>query len=197
MRTVNVRGLAARGKERMSNTSMSARILALRAMAVPELIAEYRAVVGEEPRSTNKDFLWKRIAWHVQAKEEGGLSERVRARLAELAPEVDARLSRRGARTPAAPAMASAATAGSGKTETIRFARVRRDDLPPPGTLVSRAYRGKLIAVRIAEDGIEFDGVFYRSLSAVANAVTGSHMSGHAFFRLKARKSSAKGKVAK
>lgn len=186
---VNASGPEAHGKERMSNTSMSARILALRAMSVAELVAEYRAVVGEEPRTKNKDFLWKRIAWHVQAKQEGGLSERARARLAELAPEVDARLSKRGT---VATSAATTANAAFGKTEVVSFARVRRDDLPLPGTVVSREYRGTTIAATIHENGVEYEGTIYRSLSAVANAVTGSHVSGHAFFRLRARKKPAK-----
>jgi len=42
--------------------------------------------------------------------------------------------------------------------------------------------------VEVLEDGFEWDGVVYRSLSAVAKAVTGSRWSGHLFFGLKKRK---------
>ena len=44
---------------------------ALKNMCVAELRGKYREVFGEEPRSPNKDFLRKRIAWRIQALAEG------------------------------------------------------------------------------------------------------------------------------
>jgi Protein of unknown function (DUF2924) len=38
--------------------------------------------------------------------------------------------------------------------------------------------------VRVLAHGFEFEGAVYLSLSAVATAITGSHLSGHLFFRL-------------
>ncbi len=49
---------------------------ALRDMTVAELRERYAVVFGEESRSSHKDFLRKRIAWRLQANEEGGLSDR-------------------------------------------------------------------------------------------------------------------------
>ncbi len=43
-------------------------------------------------RSRHKDFLWKRIAWRLQANEEGDLSERAKRRAAELANDSDIRV---------------------------------------------------------------------------------------------------------
>ena len=40
----------------------------------------------------------------------------------------------------------------------------------------------------VTEDGFEYDGESYGSLSAVAKAVTGSHMNGYRFFKLEGRK---------
>jgi hypothetical protein len=52
-----------------------------------------------------------------------------------------------------------------------------------PGTVLTREYKGKLIQVEVLEDGyFEYEGVKYRSLSAVAKAVTGSHWNGYLFF---------------
>ena len=51
-----------------------------------------------------------------------------------------------------------------------------------PGTVITRPYKGKTIAVAVREDGFEYDGEIYRSLTAVAKAVTGSHWNGHHFF---------------
>ncbi|MBU1949391.1 MAG: DUF2924 domain-containing protein, partial [Candidatus Eisenbacteria bacterium] len=57
-----------------------------------ELREKYGEVFGEETRSRHKDFLRKRIAWRLQANEEGGLSERALHRARELANEADLRL---------------------------------------------------------------------------------------------------------
>jgi len=56
--------------------TMAARIRALQDMTVPELREQYREVFGEETRSRHRSFLWKQIAWRLQANEEGDLSER-------------------------------------------------------------------------------------------------------------------------
>ena len=55
----------------------------LRQMKVGELRTRYREVFGEESRSSNKQFLFRRIAWRLQANVEGDLSERVRRRALE------------------------------------------------------------------------------------------------------------------
>ena len=56
--------------------------------------------------------------------------------------------------------------------------------LPPPGNWIERKYKGRTIRVLVISDGFEFEGERYRSLSAIAKAVTGSHINGFLFFRL-------------
>lgn len=56
---------------------------------------------------------------------------------------------------------------------------------PIPGTVLAREYRGRLIEVTVLPKGFELDGQVYRSLSAAAKAVTGSHWNGLLFFGLK------------
>ena len=56
--------------------------------------------------------------------------------------------------------------------------------LPPPGEYLRRDYRGRDILVRILDRGFEFEGRRYRSLSAIAKAVTGAHWNGLLFFGL-------------
>jgi len=51
-----------------------------------------------------------------------------------------------------------------------------------------RSYKGRTIEVTMTEDGVLHEGETYRSLSAVARAVTGSRWSGHVFFGLTQRK---------
>ena len=57
------------------------------------------------------------------------------------------------------------------------------------GTIVTRQYKGRLLQVTVLDKGFEHEGEVYRSLSAVANAVTGSHVNGFAFFNLGGEKS--------
>ena len=63
--------------------------------------------------------------------------------------------------------------------------RVPADDRRPrPGTILTRRYKGRTLQVEVLEHGFALEGKTYRSLSAVAKAVTGSHCSGHFFFGL-------------
>ena len=62
-----------------------------------------------------------------------------------------------------------------------------RAGLPMPGTVLTRPYKGRTITATVLDDGFEYEGEVYRSLSAVAKAVTGSHWSGNYFFGLKGR----------
>lgn len=49
---------------------------------------------------------------------------------------------------------------------------------------ISRTYKGREIEVVVRRDGFEWDGRRFKSLSAVAKAVTGSHCNGFRFFNL-------------
>jgi hypothetical protein len=60
--------------------------------------------------------------------------------------------------------------------------------LPLPGTILTRTYRGRQIEVKVMPQGFEYEGESYRSLSAVAKVVTGSHWNGHLFFGLTTHK---------
>ena len=59
-------------------------IAELSPMTVGQLKKKYIEVFGEETRSNNRQFLFRRIAWRIQALAEGGLSERARRRALEI-----------------------------------------------------------------------------------------------------------------
>ncbi len=65
---------------------------ALSRMTVGQLHQNYLDVFGEESRSNHKLFLFRRIAWRIQALAEGGLSERARRRALEIANDADLRI---------------------------------------------------------------------------------------------------------
>ena len=67
-------------------------VAALRRCTAAELRKRYAEVFGEETRSRHKEYLLRRIAWRLQARAEGGLSERARRRAAKLAADSDVRV---------------------------------------------------------------------------------------------------------
>ena len=61
--------------------------------------------------------------------------------------------------------------------------------LPSPGTVITKSYKSQELRVVVREDGIEFDGAMYQSLTALAKYVTGStSINGKLFFGLTQRK---------
>ena len=155
--------------------AITARIRALQAMSVADLREEWRRVMGEEPRSYNRAWLWRRLAWAIQAKEYGGLSERAERRLEELSVHAEMWMP-----------LGKRAFKGLPPVPPTQPARDPR--LPTPGTVLTRPYRGKTIAVTVLEDGFEFEGRRYRSLTAIAEKITGAHWNGLNFFGLSHRK---------
>lgn len=150
-------------------------IATLQRLSVKELREKYAETFGEGTNANNRAWLVKRIAWRLQAQAEGGLSDRARQRAAELANDADLRLSPPRIKPVPAEAM--------GRT-TVGILADRPDDrLPLPGTIITRAYKGQTLQVRILAKGFEYAGEVYKSLSAVAKVITGSHCNGYAFFR--------------
>lgn len=56
-----------------------------------------------------------------------------------------------------------------------------------PGQMLVREYKGRRLVVRVLDSGFEFNGQPYRSLTAIAKAVTGQHWNGRLFFGLKGK----------
>jgi hypothetical protein len=63
-----------------------------------------------------------------------------------------------------------------------------RRDLPVEGTRLVREWNGERHEVTVVAGGFEYGGRRYRSLTAVATAITGAHWSGPAFFGLRSAK---------
>ncbi|AMV25243.1 hypothetical protein VT84_12660 [Gemmata sp. SH-PL17] len=154
--------------------NVSRELAALARFTIAELRARYADVFGEPTTTGNRTWLVRRIAWRLQVLAEGDLSQRARARAAELARDADIRL---------IPPKGSTAHAGPVHTGTVpREASDAR--LPPPGSVITRIYKGTTIHVKVLAAGFEYDGHTFPSLSAVAKAVTGTHCNGFHFFKL-------------
>src|SRR5205807_9260543 len=107
-----------------------------------------------------------------QSCAEGDWSEPARRLAAELANNADLRLNPPRDQTAAAPPQPADVPAPPDPR------------LPPPGSVLTRPYKGRQLQVQVLADGFAFEGLVYKSLSAVAKAVTGSHCNGFLFFRL-------------
>jgi hypothetical protein len=78
--------------ETKNSTAVREEIEALRHMTVGQLKEKYLEVFGESSRSNHKQFLFRRIAWRIQANAWGGLSVRTRRRALEIADDSDLRI---------------------------------------------------------------------------------------------------------
>ena len=151
-------------------------VAALGRMTVSELRSKHVDAFGEPTRTGNRDYLVKRIAWRLQANAHGDLSEQARRRAEELANDADLRTTAPKVRkTEDRPALT--------RQTSVAFDSDSR--LPMAGSNIKRLYKGREIVVRVLPKGFEHEGEVYRTLSAVAKAITGTHWNGYHFFNLK------------
>jgi hypothetical protein len=160
------------------NKTVAAEVARLESMSVNQLAKRFEEVLGEQCRSRHKRYLIRRIAWRLQANAEGGLSDRARQRAEELADDAEIRVTPPRAKQPK----------DATPPATIQMGDGRDPRLPPPGNWIVRPYKGQTIRVLVVADGFEYEGQRHRSLSAIAKAVTGSHINGFTFFRLWGKK---------
>src|SRR4051812_37354190 len=153
--------------------ALAMEIESLRKLKTKALKARYRELFGEESRSSNGAHLFRRIAWRLQAKAEGDLSERARKRAAELADDADLRLR--------APRRFWRADGSVG----LEPYPARDPRLPPVGTVLKRVYGERTIEVTVLGTGFEYQGKSYPSLSLIAQRVTGTRWNGFHFFGLR------------
>jgi hypothetical protein len=136
-----------------------ARLAALKTTPTPELKAMWRDLFDREPPPYNRKFLESRLAYRIQELAYGGLKPETIERLEALGEQLD-----------------------GGKLE-VRKRRV--DDRPIAGTRLIREWRGIEHCATVLTDGYEYEGRPYKSLSAVARAITGTRWNGWIFFGLR------------
>ncbi len=175
---------------RMENeveTAMRKEIDELSRMTVGQLRQKYLEVFGEESRSNHKQFLFRRIAWRIQARR--------RRPLRTARPPRAGNRQRCGPSHPGAQDQVRARRHLDPKLSVSRKVASALDPrLPPPGTYLEREYKGRRIIVKILVNGFEFDGENYRSLSAIAQEVTGTKWNGFLFFNLVSMEDKSNGK---
>ena len=160
---------------RIALGALPERLAALETMTMRELRDAWLDVFGYVTSSHNHAYLRKKIAWRIQEIAEGGLSPRALRRIEELAPRAPIR--HRGFAVPVATPAAPPA----------RVAPPRDARLPPVGETIRRVYKGVAHEVVVREDGFEYSGATYSSLSAIAKTITNTAWNGLVFFGLAER----------
>ncbi len=159
----------------MSETTMI-QVAQLEKMTVDQLGERFEDLFSEPTRSRHKRYLIRRIAWRLQANAEGGLSVRALKRVEELAQEAEIRVT------------APRTKPDDDAPMILRMETARDPRLPPQGNWIQRDYKGRTISVLVLFEEFEYEGKRFRSLSAIAKHVTGSHVNGFQFFRLRSAK---------
>ncbi len=161
-------------------TTLLRELQRIQRLSVSELQVEWSKLHdGEACRSRNRTYLVKRLCWRVQELQLGGLSDRAKTRIDELASDAFTRT-----RTPR-----EALDAAVAANQPNPAPGPKRDPrLPAPGSVLTRQYHGREIRVLTLDDGFEWNRQHFGSLSAVARAVTGSKWNGRLFFGLTERK---------
>jgi hypothetical protein len=106
----------------------------------------------------------KKIAWRLQADVEGDLPERVRLRALGMADDADLRV------RPSRDFGKKVATAD--EQTSLPNLEDRDPRLPPPGETITKTYKSRTLTVLVRQNDFEFNGEVYKSLTAIANAVT-------------------------
>ena len=130
-----------------------AQLAALKTAPIGVLKQKWRDLFENEPPPYNRRFLEHRLAYRIQELAYGGLKPATRAKLDALADALDP-----------------------------KAARKRTVNGPVVGTQLIREWRGVEQKVTVLADGFEWEGRRYKSLSAVARAITGTRWNGLTFF---------------
>src|ERR1700716_2614426 len=149
----------------IDDAALETEIGRLPALSLLELRNRWKTLFGHSaPKSLRRNFLARAVAYQMQVEAYGGLSVATKRRLREIAHAV---------RTGDANAM-------------LGSTRIK------PGTQMIRQWQNTTHTVTALVEGFEWNGRTYKSLSAVANAITGTNWNGFAFFGIKRAPSSNK-----
>ena len=139
-----------------------ARLAALKSTPTKDLKDQWRELFDSEPPPFNRRYLESRLTYRIQELAYGGLKPETVRRLERLGEELD----------------------GGDRKES----RIRADFHPIAGTRLIREWQGVEHVVTVTVDGFEWQGRPYKSLSAIARAITGTRWNGWVFFGLKSRR---------
>jgi hypothetical protein len=144
-------------------TGVAEELRRLATLTVSELGSKYSELFGEPARSRNRNHLLRRISWRIQANATGGLSDRAVTRIADLGDSLPDRWQEKA-------------------TKKRHAERPRDPRLPPPGAVLCRAWGSREHEVAVLENGFQYEGELFDSLSTIASRIAGSRWNGFVFF---------------
>jgi len=146
-------------RNRMKGENMTDTVLkqitALASMDIAALKATWKELYKTEPPKFNRVNLERRLAYRIQEIAYGGLSQGTRAQITKMNRQLEA------------------------------GTRQKDNSGPPPGTVLVREYQGIEHRVTVLDNGFEYQGRRYSTLSVIARAITGTQWSGPLFFGLR------------
>jgi Protein of unknown function (DUF2924) len=140
-------------------TTPSSRKLVEAGASLDELRREWRRLYHNDPPRISRDLLVLGVAYRLQEIEHGGLGKATLRKLRTLAKTL-------------------LATGRVGPTASLSL---------KPGARLVREWHGHSHTVTVTEDGFEYAGTNYPSLTKIARKITGAHWSGPRFFGLQAK----------
>ena len=142
------------------NNNIIAQVAALKMMPMSELKEQWKKLHECEPPPFNRGYLESRLAYRLQELAYGGMKNDTARRIDALRESVTNN-------TPYKPG---------------------NKNRPPVGAILVREHRGVEHRVRVLQDGFEYNGKTYRSLTALASKIAGVHWNGPMFFGLRRSK---------
>ncbi len=142
-----------------ADASVVMQLAALKRMTVVELKTKWESLFGTPAPNNSRSYLELRLGYRIQELILGGLSRETRRTLDLLADEIE----------------------GQARHRSI-IADLRN---PVVGTRLVREWDGVEHTVAVMKDGFDWQGRKFKSLSAVARAITGTQWNGYRFFGLR------------
>ena len=135
--------------------SALSRIAALNDTPLKHLKTLWTELYDEKPPSNNRDYLIQHLAYRIQEVKYGGLSDKMQKKLQHMAEA------------------------------NLDQMPKSKADRPPIGTKLIRIYRGVEYQAIVLNDGFEYNGQKFKSLSKLAKHITGTNWNGKVFWGLK------------
>jgi len=139
-----------------SASPLSDRLAVLPTLGLGDLRLEWRRLYRAEPPRLSRDIMMRAIAYRLQEIAHGGLSKVTQRRLMTLSNQLET----------------------AGRITPLTGPRIK------PGARLVREWRGRTHTGCVIDDGFEFQGKTYRSLTKIARDITGAQWSGPRFFGL-------------
>jgi Protein of unknown function (DUF2924) len=143
---------------------LSERLAALAELGLADLRLEWRRLFRADPPRLSRDIIIRAIAYRLQEIAYGGASKATQRRMATFAAEFET----------------------GGTIASLPGPKIK------PGSRLVREWHGRNHTVSVTDEGFEFHGKSYRSLTEIARHITAAHWSGPRFFGLTKRSASAR-----